>query len=191
MYCVECAMLTPRQATVAIRMIDGDALCEVHSNGQGDLIVAQNSGGHRPGVETCSHGCGKPRHRGRCKGSVSIAISKASEPVRSKTEEKKRSTMDKLIAETVDIDSVPMEDGNSKRLIGRAGELWMRFQELPEGKALAVECRDSGHMGMTNRDLRKKAEAAGLKVGSSRKGKTYYCWKESSSVKQDQKEGTA
>lgn len=86
--------------------------------------------------------------------------------------------MDQLVAEEFDIDAVPKTTRPLRPPLGRAGELWRKFEALAPGKALKVACRDTIHVGTTARSLQEKAVAAGIGMGCKRMTTELWCWKE-------------
>lgn len=86
------------------------------------------------------------------------------------------SLMDRLVVEEVGMEEVPMALGQ-RHPQGRIGELWALFRELKPRRSLKVECRDTVHVGSTDRQMRQKAKKAAMELGSRRVGTLYYCWK--------------
>lgn len=84
--------------------------------------------------------------------------------------------MDRLVAQKVSIADIPKVDA-PRHPQGRIGELWALFQSLGTGESLKVKCRDTTHVGCTDRGLRLKAKRVGMKVESRRIGSDYYCWR--------------
>lgn len=156
----------------------------------------------------CSRGCGKQSHRGRCRGAAppplatlrkfrqdrteqivqSIAPLPAISPLRLswdvedvtnfKPSDRKGRVMDRLVADEFDIAEVPKTTLPARAPMGRAGELWERFQALAPGKALKVACRDKTHVGTTARSLNAKAKEAGIGMGCKRMPVELWVWRE-------------
>ncbi len=83
--------------------------------------------------------------------------------------------MDTLKAEEVAVTEIPTERQSCKQ-VGRIGELWVRLEGTPPGRAQRVYCRDVEHAGYTARQLREKAMAMGRAIEVQRVSSSVYAY---------------
>ena len=194
-FCLPCG--EARRDVDAVLVIDGDPMCagcarEVEA-GFIQKLPEPVPLDEAMADDLCRRGCGNTRHRGRCKGEVRKSRAPAMDEgivtslTTGQTQVQKwpkfnlqalerGSRMDTLVAEEVSLADVPLVK-EVKHPQGRAGELWVRFLALATGKVLKVQCRDTQHVGQTDRGLRSKARKANVEIKSQRVDSTYYCWR--------------
>ncbi len=189
-YCIPCGELG--RDVNAVVVIDGDPMCASHAltASRSSVDAAAETIGNTetsvsalPDLEPCRRGCGRPKHRGMCKGHggrgsatrVSLAATVV-ELVKAKVEvvKSEECEMDVLVCEEVPVETVP---SGQARVLGRMGALWLRLMATPYGTALKVKCRDVDHASHTGRHLKVKAKKAGVDVVSRRVGAEFWCYR--------------
>lgn len=80
-YCIPCG--EGRRDVDATVMVGDDPMCDMHARMLGDgmltklpeaVPLSQATTPAKPAGAMCSHGCGRERHRGRCKGAQPLAV---------------------------------------------------------------------------------------------------------------------
>lgn len=174
LYCIPCGRV--RREAYATVLIDDEPMCgRCAQSADRSAIRGTLAQQMVPMAETS-----EVRASGAIRGAAAamkIAPAVTATAVKPLNRKARGSLMDVLVAVELGMADVPAGRG-ARHPQGRIGELWVKFQALESGRVLKVNCRDTQHAGCTDRELRKKAKAAGVGIASKRVGSDYWCWKD-------------
>lgn len=142
----------------------------------------------------CVHGCGKPRHKGRCgkrlpppavtlnrvelDGALVEVARLPESPAPAMPVAEKGKRMDQLKFRVVLMADLPAEVRTERRATGRMGQLWAELLNLTPGvDVLEVVNRDREHLGMTSRYIRTKAKKLNVPIDTRASGTMLYLWR--------------
>lgn len=158
----------------------------------------------------CSRGCGRPPHRGGCRGMnshqpdpkptpLTVPLTLAESALKpmptfvgaeTKTpvmyehvEPANRAPKFKLLkleSETISIDDIPEVAAPRQKKLGRQGELWAKLESLQPGQVEKVMNRDWAHATTTLNHMLKKTQLMKRVLNHKRSGNLLYLWLEPS-----------
>jgi hypothetical protein len=186
-YCIPCG--ERGQGVLSTVVIDGDPMCSacardlqpgyIQKAAEVEIDAIAAAATCAPVATLCSRGCGKPTHRGLCKGSGGRPHQVRQKSKSRAAEREKRfmdgegKGMDKLVSREIALEEIPVSI-DPHRVLGRSGELWAWLRDANPIAALEVVCRDREHVRSTHHPLLKKAQNAAIPFYWSRIGGMYY-----------------